>query len=340
MRMATKPKIGSGQLFALLVLTRLMYTMLYRTESFSSGAPLLLGQLIATAIETVVCIPAFIFSRKGISISEVAVRPKTVGIAYSVYFTLIYSFTLCDFVRFLHSEFSKVATPLVAAFALGIACIYCACMGIEGLARGASVTFVCVLLLVGGMIVLSDGTPNTLYLQPYTNADVKTMLDYILEDLSVNRMPVMLVVLSGNLRKSGIKSGVGYLVFKLTFTCGLIYAVTVILWRYVNIPSYPILALGAYAKTDFIRRFDSLNMFFWTLNCVLTGGVYLHCGANEFSRPYVIAIGIIGTALGLAGFYLSFPTDDTAFRWINIALIALLGVAMPLWGLIHRRRNE
>lgn len=338
--METKAKIGSGQLFAILILSRILYSMLYRTESFSSGTPLLLGQLIATAIEAVICIPALMFSAKGMSIFEACGKSKIVGTAYGVYFTWIFATTVCDFVRFIHSEFSQVATPIVAAITLGLACIYCACMGIEGLARGAGVLFVCVVLLVCSMTLLSDGSPNVLYLQPYAESDGKTMLDYILEDLSVNRMPVMLVALSGNLRKSGVKAGVGYLLFKLIFIEGLIYAVTVILWRYVNIPSYPIQALGAYAKTDLVRRFDSLNMFFWTLNCVLTGGTYLRCGSSGSEKRYTVAVGIVGTACGLAKFYGVFRLDESLCMWLNIAAMVILGTLVPLAALLYKRGNR
>lgn len=343
--MSDKPKIGTGQLFALLALSQIMYTMLYRTQTFSSGMPLMLGQLIVTAIEALLCIPVLIFSARGVSVTD-ALGGKLSCIAkalYSIYFTLAFASLVSDFTGFIYSEFPDVAYFLLAAAVIAIACTYCAYLGIEGLARAASVVFVIVIILVAAMTFLSDGRPNSLYLQPMTNSDSRDMLNYIAKELSVNHPLVMLAVLSGNIRaekKSGIKAGIGYLLFKLVFTECLIYAVTVILWRYVNIPGYPILALGAYAKTDLIRRFDSINMFVWTLNCALTGGGYIICGTLPFNKKSVIAVGGIGLCLGLGLFCGTVATDSGIIAWVNISLMVLLGTLLPIVALIKHRREK
>lgn len=343
--MYDKPKIGSGQLFALLALSRIMYTMLYRTQNFSSGTPLMLGQVIATAIEILICLPVIIFSLRGISVADAfGTRfSRAVKGIYCIYFTLAFATLLCDFTRFIYSEFPGVASPLLAGAAVAVACSYCAHLGTEGLARAASVVFVIVILLVAAMTLLSDGRPNSLYLQPYTDADGANMIEYIAKELSANRWTVMLAVLSGNIsaeRKSGLKAGIGYMVFKLVFVECLVYAVTVILWRYVNIPGYPILALGAYAKTDLIRRFDSVNMFVWTLNCALTGGGYILCGTLPFDKKSVIGVGGVGLCLGLGLFGLGVSCDSGVIAWINIAFMVLLGTLLPLVALAESGRGK
>ena len=107
---------------------------------------------------------------------------------------------------------------------------------------------------------------------------------------------------------------------------------------------YPILALGAYARTDFIRHFDAVNMFVWSLNCVIVGAVYLFItsrGISPKTKPgriaSVVVVSAVAAAGGITSYYLNIDyRSDTAYI-IKLLGIVVLGVILPAVCLLAKR---
>ena len=325
-----KTKIGTGQLFCLFALTRIMYSMLYHTTQFTSGTPLMLGQLAATLIEIALCIPMLICLTRGITLPD---RLKWV---YSGYFILLLADMLSDFMGFMSGEFPDIALPWAVAAVLVLLWGYVSSLGIEGIARSGVIVFWLVVAFVIAMALVSEGEIHPEYLTPMTKADLPAMTAYGIEELSANWWLPMGMVLCEYTKSSGYKAGIGYLAFKLIFVEALIFGVTVILWQYMNVAEYPILALGAYARTNFIQQFDALNLFFWTLNALIVGGGVTLCGNPTKSRWAGYLVAAIGGGAALAAFYEILPLP---YLWIRLAGSILLGVAVPLWLTIQRKMS-
>ncbi len=325
-----KAKIGTGQLFCLFALTRIMYSMLYHTTRFTSGTPLMLGQLAATVIETALCIPMLLCLARGITL------PNWLRWIYSGYFILLLADMLSDFMGFMSGEFPDIAPAWAIAAALVLLWGYVSSLGIEGIARSGVIVFWLVIAFVIAMSLVSEGKIHPEYLTPMTKADLPTMAAYGIEELSANWWLPMGTVLCEYTKKTGYRAGIGYLAFKLLFVEGLIFGVTVILWQYMNVAEYPILALGAYARTDFIQQFDAVNLFFWTLNALIVGGGVVFCGNPIKSKWAGYLVAAIGGGVALASFYELLPIP---YLWIRLVGSVLLGAAVPL-GLVIWRRGE
>ncbi len=338
--MRTKSKIiGTGQLFCLLVLSRILYSMLYHTEDFASGTPLMWAQLIATGAELILAIPMLLFITKGREIGEAISDKRWVQMGirglYSIYFILLLANMLADFAVFMAQSFDRIGSPWVIALVLSGAVGYISALGIQGIGRAAGVVFWIVLLFVGSMALLSEGEMHLEYLTPMKSDEMPYALAYGLEELSSNWWLPMAVCLAEHIKSDSWKAGLGYLLFKLAFVEGLIFLVTVILWRYMNVAEYPILALGSYARTDFIQQFDGVNLFVWTLNACVVGGGFCF-SASKIGRGRLWAYGTAALSFGLAVavLYGVIPFPDTLIRLIGAVA---LGSILPLVALISGR---
>lgn len=339
--MQSKTKISTGQFFVVIMLSRIMHVMLYKANTFTSGMPLMVGLLISTAIEALLAVPVFIFLVKKDDIIESAFANKKLCLALkaalAVYFTFVSGITLYLFADFMHTEFIHIATPVWIVGALALAGAYCARLGIEGIARaGAAVFWVFVALLVL-MAVVNEGRYEPLNLVPVRQSDYKMMWDYVIKDISSCRWLPLTVALAGYLKQGAQKAAVGYLVTKLAIIEGVLLLITMILWTFVEVPGYPILALGVYAKTDLIRQFNAINMFVWVLNCVLVNGVYLNVASALAKKrnwlSVLVPAAIAATFAMLCYKHVVMLTQDVQ-NVIMFAGILIIGVLVPLAAVI------
>ena len=332
--MPAEKKISAGQLMLMLFLARIMHTMIFRASHSASGAAMMLGLLCSTAVEAVLAIPAVWYFSAGGSdpIREISGKYSTaVRLLYSGYFAIIAGGTVALFAEFLSSEFSNVAPPAAAIILLIFAAAYCACLGIEGLARAATVVFWMFVLLFGLMAAVNEGGFDWLNLRPFTAEDAGSFSDYFFESLSSGWWLPMFCVLAVHLKKGAVGAAYGYLVLKLLILETLLLLVTIVLWRYVDVIGYPIFALGAYAKTDFIERFDAINMLVWAINCTLVVGIYLFIcsGSLKKPKPAAILFAIAAAVFGIFEYKNGLRFDQPWFLGFKLAGVALLGVILP-----------
>lgn len=342
--MQTKTKISTGQFFIILMLSRIMHIMVYRMDSFISGTPLMLGLVISTAAEAILSVPVFIFLMRKDDILESVQSNQKLGLALkiviAVYFVFVSGVTLRSFAEFMTSEFTLVASPILIIVALAAAGAYCAKAGIEGLARAGTAVFWVFLLLTALMAFVNEGEYEPLNLIPVRKSDFKMMWDYIIWDICSCRWLPLSLALVGCLKHGAQKAAIGYLAVKFVLIEAVLLLITLVLWTFVDVPGYPILALGVYAKTDIINRFDAINMLVWTINCVIINGVYLNIASDFGKKRTVFSVAIpAALAAGFAVLYFKkiiFLTDDVR-NIIMFSGIILLGVLVPLAGIIYWR---
>lgn len=327
-------KISAGQLMILLLLARVMHAMIYRSEDYSSGTAMMLALLCATAVEAVVALPAVWYFNAGGLDPAAEVAGKYAGwvkLLYSVYFTVIAGGTVALFAEFMGEKFSESLPPEAVVILLVIAAAYCAYCGIEGLGRAGAVIFWLFLIMFILMAAVSEGEFDWLNVRPMEAGDGKQFWSYFTESLTSSWWLPMLCALGVHLKNGVIKAAYGYLVLKLLILETLVLLITLVLWRYVNVLGYPILALGAYAKTDFIQRFDAINMLVWALNCTIVVGVYLFIssGALKKPRPAVLLFAAAAAVFGVIGYKIGLTFDQPWFLWFKAVGIILLGIILP-----------
>ncbi|MCD7846537.1 MAG: spore germination protein [Oscillospiraceae bacterium] len=341
-------KISSGQMFILLILARIMHTMVFHSADFSVGTYMLPTLLVTTLIEAALSLPAVILidNRSNI-LKELSCGYKWLHIflraLYSLYFLYIATGTIKYIAEFMHDEFERVISPVAVVLILAVASAYCAHLGIEALARAGTVVFWIFIALFISMSAVSQGTFHPENLTPITYRDFPAMLDYAVRDLSSSWWLPMLVVLGTHLNgsKNGAgKATLGYLGFKFIMLEVLALLIILVLGKFADILGYPLLALGAYARTVFIRSFDAVNMFVWCMNVVLVSGIYLFIAtdglkgkkrtAGELSAMAVTAIAAI------FAYHANLDFNGEVALVIKTAGILLLGVILPVVLMIER----
>ncbi len=331
-------KISSGQMFVVLFLARVMYMMLFKAARFDSGTPYMLTQLLTTLLECLAVLPAIMLfnAERSLKINENAAFSKAENALFGGYFLFISVSTLVRFAQFIHQGFSEVLKPWTVIFAISFAACYLAMGGIESLARVGTVVLWVFLALFLVLAVINDGQPDMLNLVPVTKDDLPTMVSYAVDELSSNWWLPMLVSLRPYLRKGMGKAAYGYLAAKFVMVELLILLITLVLWRYLAVASYPMLALGSYAKTEFIQHFGAINMLVWSLNCILVNGVYLFIASKSLVKKRRTAVLLAAlVAIAATVFYeLAIPFDNPVILAIKLSGIAVLGVLAPLVRLI------
>ncbi|MCD7889226.1 MAG: GerAB/ArcD/ProY family transporter [Oscillospiraceae bacterium] len=334
-------KISTGQMFILLILARIMHTMVFHSADFSVGTFMLPTLVVTTLIEAALALPALILIDGGVDI----VRELSGGYRwiyallralYSLYFIYIATGTIKYIAEFMHSEFRRVISPIAVIVILSLAAAYCAHLGIEALARAGTVVFWIFISLFVSMAAVSEGTFNTSNLTPITGNDFPAILDYAVRDLSSSWWLPMLVILGHHLNDSkdgAKKAAAGYLGFKLLMLEVLALLIILVLGKFADILGYPLLALGAYARTVFVQSFDAVNMFVWCMNAALVCGIYLFIAsdglkdkkrtAGELSAMLITAV----AAILAYDFELDFNGEVALI--IKTAGILLLGVLLP-----------
>lgn len=330
-------------MYSILILARIMHTMIY--YSGRSGTEQMLTVVITTLIEVIACIPLVcLISDGGTDIAmEIGGKKGENGIRllYSVYFLYISSGTVTNFSRFMSVEFPEVGSVPVIIIVLAAAAGYCAWLGIEGVARACGIVYGMIIVTVILMAAVSEGRLDFLNLLPITADSIPNMLKYAASDLSSSWWLPMLASLAPYLRGGVKKTAALYLVSKLVMLEALMLVIVLMLWGFVEIVGYPILALGAYAKTDFIQHFDSINMLVWTLNCVIVNGVYIFISSRTAEggrKPMpIIASSLTVIAGALLSYYFRADYNSSAAFIIKVTGIILLGIILPLAALIKRR---
>ena len=340
-----KAKISPGQMFILLILARIMHTMVFHSDDFSVGTYMLPTLLVTTLIEAALSLPALILIDGGSDIiSELSHGSKRaymlLRLLYSLYFLYIATGTIKYIAEFMHTQFRRVISPIAVIVILAVAAAYCAHLGIEALARAGTVVFWIFIALFISMALVSEGTFNTSNLTPITGNDFPAMLDYAVRDLSSGWWLPMLVVLGTHLNgsKDGAKkAAAGYLLFKLVMLEVLAVLIILVLGKFSDILGYPLLALGAYARTVFVQSFDAVNMFVWCMNAVLVCGVYLFISSEGIKgKKGEFASLAITLAAGIIAYNLDLDFNGEVALIIKTAGIILLGVVPPLALMIER----
>lgn len=330
-------------MYSILILARIMHTMIY--YSGRPGTEMMLTVLLTTLIEIPAGIPVVCLITDGgtdIAAEIGGEKGKTaVRLIYSAYFLFISAGTITNYTRFMNIEFPNVASVPIIIIVLAAAAGYCAWLGIEGIARACGIVYGVIIAMVVFMSAVSEGRLETINLLPVTSDSIPNMLEYAAADLSSSWWLPMLACLAPYLRGGVKKTAALYLASKLIIIEALALMLTLMLWGFVEVIGYPILALGAYARTDFIQHFDSINMLVWTLNCVIVNGVYIFISSKKPGggrKLLPVAVSSLTAAAGaLLSYYFKADYSSRFAFMIKAAGIILLGIILPLAALIKRK---
>ncbi len=272
-------------MYILLILARILHTMIYFHGDLGVGLWMLPAQIISFIIELAAALPLIFLMKSGKSVIDVLGRrawaARLIRAGYVLFFLFIACGSISRFAAFMDSEFPRVASPIVVTFVIAFAAAYCSRLGIEALARAGTVVFAAFIILFLSMSLVSEGEFDALNLTVPDRGDLDSMWRMVYEDLCSSWWIPMLAVLAPYARGGAGKTVAAFLITKLSILAVLLILVLGVLGDFVRVIGYPILALGAYARTDFIRHFDAVNMFVWSLNCIVVISCYIFIALSE-----------------------------------------------------------
>jgi hypothetical protein len=247
--------------------------------------------VISAAIQLLICIPLLIFTKKHplTSITEVAGRKKNfigfllIAICF-IFFLCETADSLLSFQIFLGDRFFKTANPYLWIGIFLILSVYCAVIGIEGIARSSTAVFVIliIMLIIMGVTSARDFDPVNIYV----TAPKSTLIFAVIDELAKNGEIVALAFLCKYIKSNFNRTVYGLLIGKVILTLTVLILIQGVLGDFAMLTDYPFLAVGAYAGVNFLQRADAVYLVVWTMTAVLKTALYINICAGLLTECF------------------------------------------------------
>jgi spore germination protein KB len=247
--------------------------------------------VISAVIQLVICIPLLVFVKKFplTSITEIAGRKYTfigfllIAVCF-IFFVCETADSLLSFQIFLGDRFFKTANPYLWIGIFLIICVYCAVIGIEGIARSSTAVFIILIIMIITMGVTSarDFDPVNIYV----TAPSGTLLFAVIDELAKNGEIVALAFLCKYIPNKFNRTVYGLLIGKVIITIAVLTLIQGVLGDFAMLTDYPFLAVGAYAGVNFLQRADAVYLVVWTMTAVLKTALYINICAGLLSETF------------------------------------------------------
>ncbi len=344
----SKKYISWGQLLLLLFMCR-VFTLMTFVPFSEQDSPLsvrLTAAAISMAIQAVILIPTVLLRDSATNVLMKKCRPLgiTAVLLYLLFFLLYTVSGLLRFRTFLTDRFFPTADGTLWICVILIACVYCACLGIEALGRSSVLVFWLFVLAILAMVLSSAGNFSTdnLYFTPIAP---KNLFNAVMADLSRNGEVCAVVFLAKHVREK-LRCGVyGLLASKLVFAELAMLVICLVLGDFAQLTDYPFLSLGTFGGARFLQRGDSLYLIVWTITAVINISLFLHISAGLIEelcpkikfRTSISALIVFGVSLF---FVLTDGSFSVVFRIFSsgYSIVFLTGI-IPLAALILKKRK-
>jgi hypothetical protein len=354
--MTTTKKIGWGQTLLILLCCRAFGLMTF--VPFLSGEYNLSIQMTAVVISAVIqlllCIPLLIFSKR---------RPlqSITGFAYEksrfigfVFIFICYVFFICEtidsllsFQIFLGDRFFKTANPYLWLGIFLIIAVYCAVVGIEGIARSSTAVFVILVIMMIIMGVTSARDFDIVNI--YVTAPSSTIITAVIDELAKNNEIVALIFLCKFIPEKLNRTVGGLIIGKIILTLAVLLLIQGGLGDFAMMTDYPFLAVGAYAGVNFLQRADAIYLVVWTMTAVLKTALFICIcsGLLEEILPKLrgkaaitaIIIFLVSVPFCKARTTIAAVYGNTAIVILQILILFLIPLLVSVFGGVKHEKN-
>jgi hypothetical protein len=355
--MTTTKKIGWGQALLILLCCRAFGLMTF--VPFLSGEYNLSVQMTAVVISAVIqlllCIPLLIFSKR---------RPlqSITGFAYDrnrffgfVFIFICYVFFICEtidsllsFQIFLGDRFFKTANPYLWLGIFLIIAVYCAVVGIEGIARSSTAVFVILVIMMIIMGVTSVRDFDIVNI--YVTAPSRTIFTAVIDELAKNNEIVVLIFLCKFIPEKLNRTVGGLIIGKVILTLAVLLLIQGVLGDFAMMTDYPFLAVGAYAGVNFLQRADAIYLVVWTMTAVLKTALFICIcsGLLEEILPKLrgkaaitaIIIFIVSIPFCKAGTTIAAVYGNPVIVILQIIILFLVPTLVNVFGKVKHEKNN
>lgn len=346
--MKKKNYIGWGQLLTLLLICRIFTLMTYVpliAEGYSMSVQIIAAG-ISSVIQAIALIPAIVLHSRvpGGAVTGIAFSKNRFlgGISALLYFIYFFSYGingLINFKRFLTGAFFPHANGYVLAAVLLAFCVYCASMGIEGIARSSLIVLAAFVIMLIMMSANSakDFDPLNYY---FDRGFGGSLFSAITEDLVRNGEIVAVIFLSKHI-KNNLKSGVlGFVAAKLLILEFVSVLIIGVLGNFAGLTDYPFLSVGSSAGVKYLHRSDAVYLVLWTLTAVTNISLFLYISSSLMGEAFTklkfrnIICGVIAAAVIIPLIYTDsalFSSVDNVYRAAAIIALVFLPPLLTLF---------
>ncbi len=334
--MSYTSKIGSGQLFLFVVLSRVIITLAYGINAgghtISNGAWFACLLLPITLL--VLGIPTLVFIRKakGVSICDYAftVGKKTGYTVSILYAILFFALSFSSVGRFSYFVTSTMQTNQSIWFfpilLMGAAC-FGAIKGLRAVFRaGAVLSIFCIAAILAIVIALFPRFEFLNILSPFYDGFGKvgysvTMLTFSSMEMGAFLMLAPLV--NGKLTKTYI----WYAVVSALFLFVVFFTVMAVLGEYATLQMFPFYGVAGVAQIGELSNLSALEAAVWMIGVFLKSAVYLHlcydCLAFLIPKEYRSIAIVVLAVLGI--FAAVYTSDSLVSSKTSYALPIVIG---------------
>lgn len=354
-----KMKISASQAVILLFLCRMFGSITY-SPSFTNtmeGTAILLADLIAVFCTLITLIPLFLLFRKkpelrplGESLSINGVFGKIICCYLLLLMILAAADTVSHFTFFMKNAVFPDASSLLLTTTFLLACLYGACMGLEGLSRSAGIVFFFFLLSTLFILLSARENIDFINLKPLVHTKWSDIADMVLHNLSHNTEYILLFLLYPHVKGRFLSVSLG---FWAASSIGILFIGTVtvlILGDFTAKQLFPFYTVASIVNMGVLQRLDSIHMFLWVLVAYIRASLYLAVAGlllkslfsgkafsekSAFYAPVLPAIAVWGIC-----FFLSKSLHPFESLFSTLLPVLLTIIILPLILLIHLYRKK
>ncbi len=355
------PKISSGQLIILLIISRMFSMFTYKPTAYNiSATSAAAAVLVSVFINFMIFLPtlAILKKYKGRNISDCAyLSLGSVGKIYTFFVLAVCLFLsvecLTQFEVFMTSTIYLTASPVFFVIPMIIAAIYICRLGIESMARMANFIFYGLIVTIIIIIVATAPEINTVWAEGANTSDIGGFLELVRENVFGATEIIPFMILASNTRHSHKKTIVWFCIITGVLFEIISFLTFTVLGNYRETVMYPFYTVAAMAEKALTERFNSAYVVLWVFMAVIKLCVYLLVAAKALrsffvfkndTLPLFITSGVVLAATLITSRKLSIVNGMYYFLMSGIPII-LLAIVFPSAILLankikERRKNK
>lgn len=337
---AVRNKIAPLSIFVMLYISNIV-VCLTNAQSFTTGlvikTDILISIIASMALSLVLALPAIYCYKKNKNPFDI----KWISVLYGIYFIYIAAVNISRFAYFSSSTFNPASQAWPLCVLISVSALYCACLGIESLARFSSFAFISLLVAILIIILCSTKNYHEINLYPVIQNDAKGMLRNIAVMTSQTSEIALFLCLCKRTNGDCIKPFVWSLIASYVTVFVLFLFVVAIMGASASMQSFPIFTMFQMAKFSSFERIDVIHISFWVFGIFIKSVLLIYCSSiciKSFKSKTKCAVSAL-LAMVVSIVITEFFKSANMMPISIVICFCIFCVVIPTGVLIFKKRN-
>lgn len=353
--MNEKKEIGAGQLFALLVLSRLSVVLTFPFNWVGSfnNQEWFVSLLFFPVLLFIMLWQYFLFKKTGLSPCQAADRlspfaGKAVCLLFSLFFLISAAVSLSRFNIFMTSTTGAKQSPVFFPLLLIIPALYAAFKGLEPISRTACIALAVGVFSVGLIIFAVLPDFDLLNISSPAYYGKKEAANLIRIYISNTSEVLAFALLLPKTRGNHIASAIGFSAACCLGMLIIFFSVTSVFGELTVIENFPFFALADVAELGELKQLSALHASTWVLGFFVKCGLFLYLSYDcakkfipkKFLCPFSAAGAVLTFALGTLMSSSYSVSKSRIYSDVMFWSIIFLGVLLPAVLLFAQKKTD